>query len=148
GPRDDARGGTRFDRGDRAPREDRGPRSGDTAFRAQREASEHAQSASRKSAAQAHGEALTQLSGAWERRDPAQSPGTQESGGRVSPAVRGAWSQAIGSAPKGDASTALLRSEMAAEVPTPAEHINARRTSQSQLSTRRNDPSPQQTWGQ
>lgn len=152
GPRDDARGGPRFDRGDRgdrgAPREDRGPRLGDTAFRAQREALEHAQLALRKLAAQAHGEALTQLLGAWEQRDPAQLPGTQELGGRVSPAVRGAWSQAIGAAPKGDASTALLRLEMAAEVPTPAEHINARRTLQLQLLTRRNDPSPQQTWGQ
>src|SRR5450830_338082 len=151
GPRDDARGGPRFDRGDRgdrAPREDRGPRLGDTAFRAQREALEHAQLALRKLAAQAHGEALTQLLGAWEQRDPAQLPGTQELGGRVSPAVRGAWSQAIGAAPKGDAATALLRLEMAAEVPTPAEYINARRTLQLQLLTRRNDPSPQQTWGQ
>ena len=151
GPRDDARGGGRFDRGDRpdrAPREDRGPRLGDTAFRAQREALEHAQLALRKLAAQAHGEALTQLLGAWEKRDPAQLPGTQELGGRVTPAVRGAWSQAIGAAPKGDASTALLRLEMAAEVPTPAEHITARRTLQLQLLTRRNDPSPQQTWGQ
>lgn len=86
--------------------------------------------------------------GAWEKRDPAQLPGTQELGGRVTPAVRGAWSQAIGAAPKGDASTALLRLEMAAEVPTPAEHITARRTLQLQLLTRRNDPSPQQTWGQ
>src|SRR5450830_1229423 len=151
GPRDDARGGPRFDRGDRgdrAPREDRGPRLGDTAFRAQREALEHAQLALRKLAAQAHGEALTQLLGAWEQRDPAQLPGTQELGGRVSPAVRGAWSQAIGAAPKGDAATALLRLEMAAEVPTPAEYINARRTLHLQLLTRRNDPSPQQTWGQ
>ena len=37
---------------------------------------------------------------------------------------------------------------MAAEVPTPASDITARRALQLQLLTRRNDPSPQQTWGQ
>jgi ATP-dependent RNA helicase SUPV3L1/SUV3 len=36
---------------------------------------------------------------------------------------------------------------MAAEVPTPAEYLNARRMLQLQLLTRRNDPSPAQTWG-
>lgn len=85
---------------------------------------------------------------AWEKRDPAQLPGTQELGGRVSPAVRSAWNQALSKAPQGDASTALLRLEMAAEVPTPAEHISARRMLQLQLLTRRNDPAPAQTWGQ
>lgn len=145
GPRDDARAGRGFDR---APREDRGPRLGDAAFRAQREAIEHAQSTLRKLAAQAHGEALTQLMAAWDKRDPSQMPSAQELGGRVAPAVRSAWGQAIGGAPKADANTALLRLEMAAEVPTPAEHLDARRALQLQLLTRRNDPSPQQTWGQ
>ena len=37
---------------------------------------------------------------------------------------------------------------MAAEVPTPAEHLSARRMLQLQLLTRRNDPAPLQTWGQ
>ena len=37
---------------------------------------------------------------------------------------------------------------MAAEVPTPAEHQNARRMFQLQLLTKRNDPSPDQTWAQ
>jgi len=151
GPRDDNRGGGRFDRGDRAdraPREERGPRLGDAAFRAQRDALDNAQQALRKLAAQAHGEALTQLLNAWEQRDAAQLPGTQELGGRVAPAVRSAWNQALSGAPTGDASTALLRLEMAAEVPTPAEHLDARRALQLQLLTRRNDPSPQQTWGQ
>ena len=37
---------------------------------------------------------------------------------------------------------------MAAEVPTPAEHLDARRTLQLQLLTRRNDAPPAQTWGQ
>ncbi len=151
-PRGEGRFGDRNDRGgrfgDRAAPQDRGPRLGDTAFRAQREAMEHAQLALKKLAAQAHGEALTQLLGAWEKRDAAQLPSTQELGGRVSPQVRGAWTQALSSAPQGDASEALLRLEMAAEVPTPAEHIAARRMLQLQLLTRRNDPAPAQTWGQ
>ena len=48
----------------------------------------------------------------------------------------------------GPLSEALLRLEMAAEVPTPAEHLNARRALQLHLLTRRNDPAPAQTWGQ
>ena len=46
------------------------------------------------------------------------------------------------------ASTALLRLEMAAEVPTPAEYLSERRLLQLQLLTRRHDPAPTQTWGQ
>jgi hypothetical protein len=42
----------------------------------------------------------------------------------------------------------LLRLEMAAEVPTPASDLDARRALQLQLLTRRNDPAPSQTWGQ
>jgi hypothetical protein len=137
--------GGRF--GDREPREDRGPRLGDAAFRAQREALEHAQLALRKLAAQAHGEALTQLLAAWEERDASKVPSVQELGNRISPAVRGRWTQALGSAPAGDASEALLRLEMAAEVPTPAEQQDARRALQLKLLTRRNDPPPAQTWG-
>ena len=109
---------------------------------------EHAQLALKKLAAQAHGEALTQLLTAWEKRDVEQVPGTQDLGGRVTAQVRGAWIHALSSPPKGDASEALLRLEMAAEVPTPAEHIAARRVLQLQLLTRRNEPAPAQTWGQ
>ncbi|WP_280190549.1 DUF349 domain-containing protein [Delftia sp. PS-11] len=151
--RDGGRGGrdagrdARDGRFGREPREDRGPRLADPAFRAQREAMEHAQEALRKLAAQAHGEALTQLLAAWQARDAAQLPAAQQLGSRVSAQVRSAWSQALTQAPKGDASEALLRLEMAADVPTPAEHLIARRALQLQLLTRRNDPSPQQTWG-
>jgi hypothetical protein len=60
----------------------------------------------------------------------------------------GRWVQALSAAPGGDAGEALLRLEMAAELPTPAEHLNARRALQLQLLTRRNDPAPAQTWGQ
>lgn len=134
--------------GDRPAYEDRGPRLGDTAFRAQREAMEHAQLALKKLAAQAHGEALTQLLTAWEKRDAALVPSAQDLGASVTASVRSAWTQAVSTAPQGDASEALLRLEMAAEAPTPAEHIAARRMLQLQLLTRRNDPAPAQTWGQ
>ena len=124
------------------------PRLGDTAFRAQRDALEHAQFALRKLAAQAHGEALTQLLAAWEHRDAAQVPSAQELGNRVTTASRIAWTKALAQAPVGDAHVALLRLEMAAEMPTPAEHLDARRALQLQLLTKRNDPAPVQTWGQ
>ncbi|MCD2513795.1 DUF349 domain-containing protein [Comamonas endophytica] len=142
------RGGRFGDRGDRPMREDRGPRLADPAFRAQRDALEHAQAALRKLAVQAHGEALTQLLNAWEKRDAEQLPSVQELGGRVTPQVRSAWAKSIAAPVAGDAGEALLRLEMAADVPTPAEQITARRTLQLQLLTRRNDPSPAETWGQ
>ena len=146
GPRDARPEGRAGRFGDR-PAEDRGPRLGDVAFRAQREALEHAQLALKKLAAQAHGEALTQLLTAWEQRSAEQVPSAGELGKAVPPAVRTAWVQALGAAPSGDASDALLRLEIAAEVPTPAEQLPARRMLQLQLLTRRNDPSPAQTWG-
>jgi hypothetical protein len=133
--------------GDR-PDEDRGPRLGDVAFRAQREALEHAQQTLRKLAAQAHGEALTQLLSAWEQRSADQVPSQGELGRAVTPAVRGSWVKALQAAPAGTANEALLRLEIASEVPTPADQINARRALQLQLLTRRNDPSPVQTWGE
>lgn len=142
-------GGGRF--GDRPPREERGPRLGDAAFRAQREARERADAALRKLAAQAHGEALTQVLGAWEQRDAARLPSVQELGRAVSPVVRGQWSQALSSgtpASPETAAEALLRLEMAAEVPTPADQLEARRALQLKLLTRRGDPSPAQTWGE
>jgi ATP-dependent RNA helicase SUPV3L1/SUV3 len=153
GPRPDARGGDRGAPGggrfgDRPPRsEDRGPRLGDTAFRAQREALERADLALRKLSAQAHGEALTHLLGAWEKRDASQLPSVQELGRAVTPAVRTAWSQAIAKAPGGDAAEALLRLEMAAEVPTPADQLDARRALQLKLLTKRGDSTPAETWG-
>jgi hypothetical protein len=42
----------------------------------------------------------------------------------------------------------LLRLEIAAEVPTPASHVDARRMLQLQLLTKRNDAGPAQTWAQ
>jgi ATP-dependent RNA helicase SUPV3L1/SUV3 len=128
--------------------EERGPRLGDAAFRAQREAFDAANQALKKLAMQAHGEVLTHLLTAWEKRDPAQLPAVQELGKQVTPAVRSSWVQAL-SAPAGkDASEALLRLEIAAELPTPAEHISARRMLQLQLLTKRNAPAPAETWGE
>ena len=145
----DGRDGRDFGRGrpDFA-REERGPRLADPAFRAQRDAVEHAQEALRKLAAQAHGEALTQLMTAWQARDAEQMPSAQQLGNKVTAPVRSSWSGAIAAAPKGDAAQALLRLEMAADVHTPADQLAARRALQLQMLTRRNDPSPQQTWGQ
>jgi hypothetical protein len=141
------------DRGPRATAWKEAPRLGDAAFRAQREALEHAQFALKKLAAQAHGEALTQMLTAWEKRDAALLPSTQELGPKVNAAIRTTWQQALGGQFKAGAKAAtpaeaLLRLEMAAEVPTPADHLNARRMLQLQLLTRRNDPAPAQTWGQ
>ena len=154
--RDGARGPGGFgagrgdDRRGFGPRDDapRGPRLGDAAFRAQRDAMDRAQMALKKLAAQAHGEALTQLLDAWSQRKADAVPSQTELGRAVSPAQRSSWTQSLNSEPKGDAAQSLLRLEMAAEVPTPAEHLEARRALQLQLLTRRNDPPPAQTWGQ
>jgi hypothetical protein len=149
GEKRDDRGGRGDGRyGDRPSFEDRGPRLGDVAFRAQREALDHAQMALKKLAAQAHGEALTQLMTAWEKRSGEQVPSLQELGKTVGAPVRTTWVQAVSAASSGDPAQALLRLEIAAEAPTPAEHLSARRLLQLQLLTKRNDPSPTQTWGQ
>ena len=141
--------GGRFDRGDRSDRperEERGPRLGDAAFRAQRDAMEHAEMALRKLAAQAHGESLTHLLAAWEKRQADLVPTAQDLGRNVNAAARAAWSQAVSQAPAATAGEAILRLEMAAEVPTPAENLNERRALQLQLLTRKNQPGPEQTW--
>ncbi|MBO9645934.1 MAG: DUF349 domain-containing protein, partial [Pseudacidovorax sp.] len=101
----------------------------------------------RKLAAQAHGEALTQLMAAWQQRSSEQVPSHQELGKVVSPQVRQGWTQALGKPGAGDAGEALLRLEIAADVPTPAEQITARRQMQLQLLTKRHEAGPQETWG-
>lgn len=147
------RGGDRFgDRGARGEgrdfREDRGPRLGDAAFRAQREAMERAEMSLRKLAAQAHGETLTRLMSAWQERQADALPSAQELGRAINASTRQAWAQAVSSQAKTPAATALLRLEMAAEVPTPADKLNERRALQLQLLTQRNQPGPSETWGQ
>ena len=141
-------GGSGGDDGAAQERAAMGPRLGDTAFRAQRDALERAQMALRTLASAAHGEALTHLLHAWEKRDPAALPPAQGFGSRVTSAQRSLWQQALASTPSAGADTALLRLEMAADVPTPAPYLDARRAFQLQLLTRRNDPAPAQTWAQ
>ena len=153
GDRRDGKPGARFDRGDRGDRgdrpdhQDRGPRLSDTAFRAQRDAKEHAEMALRKLASQAHGESLTNLLAAWEKRQADLVPSAQDLGRNVNTAARTAWANAVSQAPKASAGEAILRLEMAAEVPTPAEHLNERRALQLQLLTRKNQAGPAETWG-
>jgi len=128
---------------------DRGPRLGDAAFRARRDAMEHAQLALKKLAAQAHGQSLTQMLEGWRTRDTALVPSLADFGGRVNAATRQAWVQAMGGVARGAvAEESLLRMEMAAEVPSPADKLDARRALQLKLLTRRNDPTPAQTWHQ
>ena len=149
GARGEGRDGRGSDRFDREPRGPVLPRLGDAAFRAQRNAIEHAEAALRKLAAQAHGEVLTQLMTAWEQRDAAQLPAAQALGSRVNAGTRSAWTQSVSAgAAAAVPADALLRLEMAAEVPTPAEQLDARRMLQLQLLTRRHDAPPAETWAQ
>jgi len=136
------------DREQRPAFEERGPRLGDAAFRAQREAFEAANQALKKLHVQAHGEVLTNVITAWEKRDAALLPNAQDLGKVVTPAVLGSWSKAITTPSGKDAAESLLRLEMAAEVPTPAEHISARRMLQLTLLTKRNAAAPAETWGE
>jgi hypothetical protein len=152
-PRDDRGFGRGLDdrRGPRADASDAPPRLGDAAFRAQREALEGAQQALNRMAVQAHGEVLVQLLAAWEQRDPEALPAAQALGSKQAASVRPQWRAVLASGPTAPAQAAdeaLLRLEMAAEVPTPAEFVDARRAFQLKLLTRRNDPPPAQTWAQ
>jgi ATP-dependent RNA helicase SUPV3L1/SUV3 len=145
-PRRDDRGG-RF--GDRAEREDRGPRLGDVAFRAQRDALEHAQIALKKLAAQAHGEALTQLLTAWEQRAADQVPSPAGTGPR-----RGRGRARRPGCRRLAPRRLAMRQKHCCAWRWPPRCRRPPSTSmpgaalQLQLLTRRNDPSPAQTWGQ
>jgi hypothetical protein len=139
---DAGRGGLR----DKPAYEARSPRLGDAAFRAQRQALELADTALRKLAMQAHGETLVHLLGAWQQRQPEQLPAAKELGARLSTQQRQDWAKALQATPQGSPDQALLRLEIAAEVPTPASHVDARRMLQLQLLTKRNDAGPAQTW--
>lgn len=133
----------------REPREDRGPRLSDEAFHAQRKAIEQAEFALRKLQMQAHGEVVTTLLLAWQTRAVDAIPAANALGKAVNSATRTQWTQALGKpeAAAEAAGTALLRLEMATGVPTPADFLNDRRALQLQLLTKRNDPTPSQTWG-
>ena len=143
------RGGPRGGASDRGERFDRAPRLGDAAFRAMRHAQDLAEQTMRKLSAQAHGEVLSHLIHAWKDRQPEKLPGAKELGARVAAGQRQAWQAALASAPKeGQGSQALLRLEIAAEVPTPASHLEERRRMQLTLLTQRHQASPRETWAQ
>ena len=141
-------GGPRAAGPGRFERSDMGPRLGDAAFRAQRQALEQAELALKKLAAQAHGETLTHVLIAWEKRDAELLPPASELGARLPPAQRSQWVKALSGPANAEAETALLRLEMAAELPSPAASLEARRQLQLVLLTRRNDAPPHQTWAQ
>ena len=147
GREDRPRFADRRDENARPAFEERGPRLGDAAFRAQRDAFEAANMALKKLHVQAHGEVLTNVITAWEKRDAALLPSVQDLGKVVTAAVLGNWAKAITTPSGKNAAESLLRLEMAAEVPTPAEHISARRMLQLQLLTKRNAAAPTETWG-
>lgn len=148
--RGDGRGDRGADRGGFGGREerfeDRGPRLSNTAFYALRDGMDKAQLALKKLAAQAHGESVVGLLSAWEGRNAEAVPTAQQLGRGLQPAVRSQWAQALAQPAAGDASQALLRLEMAAEVPTPAEQLDARRALQLQLLTKRGEAAPRDTW--
>ena len=142
-------GAERAPRGERFDRSERPPRLGDAAFRAMRHAQDVAEQTLRKLSAQAHGEVLTHLLQAWKERQPDQVPAAKELGARIAPAQRQAWVAALSASPQaGQGAQALLRLEIAAEVPTPASHIEERRRMQLLLLTQRNQATPRETWAQ
>ncbi|WP_343293848.1 DUF349 domain-containing protein [Vandammella animalimorsus] len=153
GARPDARR-ERHERNERHERRERptaAPRLGDAAFRAQRQALDNAQAALRKLAAQAHGETLTQLLQAWSQRDAQAVPAHAQLGKQLSASQYNEWKQQIGqpvSAGSEARAQALLRLEVAADVPTPAEHLGERRALQLQLLTQRHAAGPEQTWAE
>ncbi|KKW67057.1 hypothetical protein AAV94_13320 [Lampropedia cohaerens] len=142
------------ERGARAPRAERAPlapRLGDKAFRAQRTAMENALATLRKLAAQAHGESITQLLHAWQTRDAQAVPAAAQLGRKLTASQANAWKSAVAADPAPNtqqAAKALLRLEIAAEVPTPAEHLSARRALQLELLTQRHAPGPAETWSE
>ena len=132
----------------REQREPRGPRLGDAAFRAQRQALEAAESAMRKLAAQAHGQTLTNLMSAWKDKNAELVPPLKELGSRINANQRMNWTKSIQDSGEKTNLEALLRLEMAANAPTPASDLQARRNLQLQLLTKRNAPAPAQTWAE
>ncbi|WP_143896365.1 DUF349 domain-containing protein [Tepidimonas sediminis] len=137
-------------RGEGGERGSARPRLGDAAFRAQRQALQLAETKLRELAARAQGQAVAALLQAWAGRDAQALPAAAQPG-RAAAAARALWARALAEAPGADtaaADEALLRLEIAADLPTPAEHQEARRRLQLQLLTRRHEPGPAETWAQ
>jgi hypothetical protein len=149
-------GGARVDnarpygRTDTRPAREQTARLSNTAFYAQRDALDRAQQALKKLSMQAHGEAIVQLLGCWQARDAEQLPTAAQLSKNLAAPVRSKWISSLktAQAPSPDAAQiALLRLEMAADSPTPAEDMAARRQLQLQLLTQRKQATPEQTWG-
>ena len=102
----------------------------------------------RKLAAQAHGQTLTHLMSAWKDKNPDLVPSLKELGSRINANQRMNWIKAVQTGSDKSNHEALLRLEMAANAPTPASDLQARRNLQLQLLTKRNDPAPAQTWAE
>lgn len=66
----------------------------------------------------------------------------------MSAGQRTAWAAALSKPAAPLSAETLLRLEMAAEVPTPAEHLSERRMLQLQLLTRRHAAAPADTWAE
>ena len=146
--RAEQRPNARNPRSDERSVREQGPRLSNQAYYAQRDALERAQLALKKLSMQAHGEAVVQLLASWQMRDAEQMPTAAQLSKNLAPAVRSKWAASLMQAPaQTDAGEALLRLEIAADVPTPAEYLPARRQLQLQLLTQRNAATPAQTWG-
>jgi ATP-dependent RNA helicase SUPV3L1/SUV3 len=127
-------------------RAERGPRLSDMAYRAQRDALEKAQQQLKKLSSQAHGEVLGQLFTAWQSRQADLVPEAKALHAKMPAATRTMWQKAIASPSATDTAALLLRLEIAANAPTPAEHLSDRKMMQLQLLTRRHEASPSETW--
>lgn len=148
--RAESRANLRNPRGAERSERDPGPRLSNQAYYAQRDALDRAQLALKKLSAQAHGQALVQLLSGWQARDTEQVPTAAQLGKNFPAALRNKWVSSVAQvAGQGSAGVdeALLRLEMAADVPTPAEHLSARKQLQLQMLTQRHAASPAQTWG-
>lgn len=134
----------------RFPAREQAPRLSNQAFYAQRDALDRAQLALKKLSAQAHGEAVVQLLSSWQARDAEQLPTAAQLGKNFPAVLRSKWISSVAQAAghgKVGVDEALLRLEMAADIPTPAEYLAARRQLQLQMLTQRHAASPAQTWG-
>lgn len=107
----------------------------------------HAQDALKNLSKQAHGAVLVQLLDAWKQRSTDAMPDAAAFK-NLSGSQHKTWQGAIEqSAAGGEASAdALLRLEVAADVPTPAAHHDARRAMQLKLLTERDRAEPKETW--
>lgn len=142
------RGNDRRDRrdDDRRDRKPRAPRLSNAAFHAQKKAMANAQDALKNLSKQAHGAVLVQLLDAWKQRSTDAMPDASAFK-NLSGSQHKTWQGAIEQSAAGDASTdALLRLEVAADVPTPAAHHDARRAMQLKLLTERDRATPKETW--